>query len=86
MIPVSCTDCDLGSVFGYGYGICHGGHEQLISHGEMFKPAFTKRDRKQTRIDLRGISTKTSYVPPQGFLGSGCRMQSQIRGRNLLIL
>ncbi len=31
--------------------------EQLISNGDMFKPVFTKRDKKQTMIDLRGIST-----------------------------
>jgi hypothetical protein len=31
-----------------------GGHEQLVSNG---KPAFAKRDKKQTMIDLRGIST-----------------------------
>jgi hypothetical protein len=58
MIPVSCTDGDLSTVFGYGYGICRdGGHEQLISNGEMFKLAFTMRYKKQTMIDLRGIST-----------------------------
>ncbi len=33
------------------------GHEQLISNGGRFKPAFAKRDKKQTMIDLRGIST-----------------------------
>jgi hypothetical protein len=41
--------------------------EQLISKGEGFKLAFAERDKKQSRIDLRGISTtglKTSYVPP----------------------
>ncbi len=31
-----------------------GGHEQLISKSV---PAFAKRDKKQTMIDLRGIST-----------------------------
>jgi hypothetical protein len=31
--------------------------EQLISKGERFKPAFAERDKKQTMIDLRGIST-----------------------------
>jgi hypothetical protein len=35
-----------------------GGHGQLISNGEWFKPAFAEeRDKKQTMIDLRGIST-----------------------------
>jgi hypothetical protein len=34
-----------------------GGHEQLISNGGRFKPAFSERDKKQTIIDLRGIST-----------------------------
>jgi hypothetical protein len=29
----------------------------LISNGGRFKPAFAKRDKKQTMIDLRGIST-----------------------------
>jgi hypothetical protein len=34
-----------------------GGHEhqQLISNGKRFKPAFAERDKKQTVIDLRGI-------------------------------
>jgi hypothetical protein len=57
--------------------------EQLISKGEMFKLAFTLRYKKQTMIDLRGISKnwlKTSYVPPQGFLGYGLRLQSQKSG------
>jgi hypothetical protein len=27
-----------------------GGHEQLISNGGMFKPAFAERDKKQTMI------------------------------------
>jgi hypothetical protein len=37
----------------------NGGHEQLISTGGgRFKPAFTERDKKQTMIDLRGISPK----------------------------
>jgi hypothetical protein len=31
--------------------------KQLISNGEMFKLAFTMRYKKQTMIDLRGIST-----------------------------
>jgi hypothetical protein len=51
-----------------------GGHEQLISNGERFKPAFSERDKNQTMIDLRGsqqTGLKTSYVPPQGFLGYG---------------
>jgi hypothetical protein len=34
-----------------------GGHEQLISNGGRFKPAFAERDRKQTMKNLRGIST-----------------------------
>jgi hypothetical protein len=34
-----------------------GGHEQLISNGKRFKPAFSKRDKKQTMIDLKGILT-----------------------------
>jgi hypothetical protein len=34
-----------------------GGHEQLISNGGRFKPAFSERNKKQTIIDLRGIST-----------------------------
>jgi hypothetical protein len=29
-----------------------GGHEQLISDGGRFKPAFSERDKKQTMIDL----------------------------------
>ena len=33
------------------------GHEQLISHGGRFKRVFAERDKKQTMIDLRGIST-----------------------------
>jgi hypothetical protein len=34
-----------------------GGHEQLISNRVCFKPAFAYRDKKQTIIDLRGITT-----------------------------
>ena len=36
-----------------------GGHEQTadLSNGERFKPAVAERDKKQTMIDLRGIST-----------------------------
>jgi hypothetical protein len=34
-----------------------GGHEQLISNGEQFKLAICERDKKQTMIGLRGIST-----------------------------
>ncbi len=30
-----------------------GGHEQLISNGGRFKPAFAKRDQAQTMIDLQ---------------------------------
>jgi hypothetical protein len=29
-----------------------GGHEQLISNGGRFKPAFAEREKKQTMIDL----------------------------------
>jgi hypothetical protein len=53
-----------------------GGHEQLISNGGRFNPVFSERGKKQTIIDLRGISTnwlKNSSVPPQGFLGYGLR-------------
>ena len=32
-----------------------GGHEQLISNGERFKPAFAEKDKKQTMINLRVI-------------------------------
>jgi hypothetical protein len=32
------------------------GHKLLISNSERFKPAFAERDRKQTMINLRGIS------------------------------
>jgi hypothetical protein len=32
-----------------------GGHEQLISNGERFKPAYSQRDKKQTMKDLLGI-------------------------------
>ncbi len=51
-----------------------GRHEQLISNGERFKPAFSERDKNQILTDLRGISTnglKTSYVPPQGSQATG---------------
>jgi hypothetical protein len=34
-----------------------GGHEQLISNGGRFKPAFAEGNTKQTMIDLRGISS-----------------------------
>jgi hypothetical protein len=48
-----------------------GGHEQLISNSVRFKPAFVKRDEKQTMIDLRGISTnwfknQSQYVKAVG--------------------
>jgi hypothetical protein len=33
-----------------------GGHEQLISNAGRFKSAFAQRDKKQTMIDLQGIS------------------------------
>ena len=42
-------------------------HGQLISNGGRLKPAFSERDKKQTIIGLRGISTtglKTSSVAP----------------------
>jgi hypothetical protein len=34
-----------------------GGHEQLISNSVQLTPAFVKKDKKQTMIDLREIST-----------------------------
>ncbi len=34
-----------------------GGHEQLISNGWRFKLAFAEREKKQTMIDPREIST-----------------------------
>jgi hypothetical protein len=34
-----------------------GGHEQLSSNGGRFKPAYAERDKRQTMIDLPGIST-----------------------------
>jgi hypothetical protein len=34
-----------------------GAHQQLISNGGRFKLAFFKKDKKQTMIDLREIST-----------------------------
>jgi hypothetical protein len=34
-----------------------GGHEEVISNGGRLKPAFAEIDKKQTMIDLRGIST-----------------------------
>jgi hypothetical protein len=46
------------------------GHEQLISNGERFKPAFAERDKKQAMIDLRGIPTNWFKIPPQGFLAT----------------
>jgi hypothetical protein len=36
----------------------------LISNGGRFKPAFAKRDKKQTMIDLRGISTNCMVKKP----------------------
>jgi hypothetical protein len=35
-----------------------GGHKQLISNGGRFKSAFAERDKKQTMIGLRRISSK----------------------------
>ncbi len=32
------------------------GHEQLISKGGRFKTTFAERDKKQTMMNLRGIS------------------------------
>ncbi len=32
------------------------GHKQFTSNSVRFKPAFAERDKKQTMIDLRGIS------------------------------
>jgi hypothetical protein len=52
-----------------------------ISNGERFKPALAERVKKQTTIHLRGISTnwlKTSYIPPQGFLGYGLCTYNQL--------
>jgi hypothetical protein len=40
-----------------------GGHEQLISNQHLPKEI----GRMQEMIDLRGIPTKTSLVPPLGF-------------------
>jgi hypothetical protein len=40
------------TIFYFGDGL---GHEQLISNGGGFKPAFAERDKKQTMIDLRKI-------------------------------
>jgi hypothetical protein len=43
-----------------------GGHKPLIANGERFKPAFIERDKKQTMIDLRGISSnwfKNQFCP-----------------------
>jgi hypothetical protein len=43
----------------------------LSSNVGRLKAAFAERDKKQTMIDLRGISKtglKTSYVLPLGFL------------------
>jgi hypothetical protein len=38
------------------------GQEQLISNvGRLNKPAFAERDKKQTMIDLRGISSNWFY-------------------------
>ncbi len=45
---------------------------QLISNGGRLKPAFAKRDKKQTKVYLRGSSTnwlKTSYGSPKGIFG-----------------
>jgi hypothetical protein len=34
-----------------------GGHDQLISNGRRFKPAFAGRDTKQTMMDILRTST-----------------------------
>jgi hypothetical protein len=44
-------------------------YEQLISNGGRFKPAFAQRDKKQTMIDIRKISTnwfKNQLCPSTG--------------------
>jgi hypothetical protein len=49
------------------FGIYDRGHKQRISNGGRFKPAFDEKDKTQTMIDIRGISTnwfKASFVPP----------------------
>jgi hypothetical protein len=46
-----------------------GGHEQLISNSGRFKSAFVERYKKQTMIDIRGISTNWFKKDPLGFLG-----------------
>jgi hypothetical protein len=51
------THLEMGSL-GIPTWSINGGHEQLISNGGRFKPAFTERDKKPTLIDLRGISPK----------------------------
>jgi hypothetical protein len=51
-----------------GVPLRDGGHEQLISNGRGFNPAFAERDKKQTMIDLRGISQnwfKNQICPSQ---------------------
>ncbi len=52
------------------------GHEQRISNGGRFQPAFFERDKKQTMTmkiseEFQQTVLKTSYVPAQGFLGYG---------------
>jgi hypothetical protein len=37
-----------------------GGHEQVITNSVWLKPAFAKRDKKQTMNDLQGIATNGS--------------------------
>jgi hypothetical protein len=53
------------------------GHEQLISNGERFKPAFAERDKKQTMINLRGIPTnwfKNQLCPSTRIFGYGSEL------------
>jgi hypothetical protein len=35
----------------------NGGSVAMDLNGERFKPVFAERDKKQTKIDLRGISS-----------------------------
>jgi hypothetical protein len=45
---------DVGILFAHNWD---GGHEQLTSNGGRFNPAVAEREKKETMIDLRGIST-----------------------------
>ncbi len=56
-----------------------GGHEQLISNGKRYKTAFAERDKKQTMIDLLGISTnwfKNQFCPSTWLLQGASHIQS----------